>query len=78
MLVYIKVSGTLIHVPLLIWLDYSMEELQSIWEMAAFHTNMIGGLHVHSWQQQRMPEFMLGIHNCMTVTTLSTKLLSAP
>ena len=30
MSVYIKVSGTLIHVPLLIWQDYSMEELQSM------------------------------------------------
>ena len=30
-------------------------------EVAALQTNM-DGLHVHSWQQQRMPEIMLGIY----------------
>ena len=72
MLVYIKVSSMLIHLFSYGWITAWKSSRAR--EVAALQTNT-DGLHVHSWQQQRMPEIMLGIypqlHDCPQLSAQS-------
>ena len=70
MSVYIKMSSTLVRLFSYGWITAWKTSM-----MAAFHQTWAVFMYMHSWQQQRMPEIMLGIypqlHDCPQLSAQS-------